>query len=492
MSRMSLSSRRALPTPWTGQADRTFLLTMAGCAFFGASTACALLAPLWFWLPPAAAAAVGIAILAFRHTVVFCVAWLLIAGATLEMTLQDLVGPAAFQSTIAAVKGAELALAVICILRYGLNSDVFNPGLGFLAMFVVGQAHGLHHDLTQAESLRSLAGSFAPFAFAFSRLSRNWAQAVIRTTAWVPLLSVAGGGILDLAGLRPLFFEGGGERLAGLGHPAFLAGFCLAAIYACLIELYREGESRTLLLLAVNFLILALTGARAPLAYAVAVTGLTLCLVRSSAFPRRCRILPLLLAACLLPLLVILASDLSTVRLFNVLSNEAGNLSGRDLLWPPFEQAAAASPWVGWGLGAGNAIITPDSELARLIQTWAAHNEYLRMRVEGGLIGLGLLVVLFVLWVVHHTSRLRRTDRVIMRLVFIAFAAHAYTDNVLISTTACVFFAFATAVFARGAREREALSQLDSPRPGPRVKGPRAGPRVQSPRASLLDAGEVA
>ena len=72
------------------------------------------------------------------------------------------------------------------------------------------------------------------------------------------------------------------------------------------------------------------------------------------------------------------------MRLFNVLSNEAGNLSGRELLWPPFEQAAAASPWFGWGVGAGNAIIPPDSELARLIQTWAAHNEYLRMRVEGG------------------------------------------------------------------------------------------------------------
>jgi O-antigen ligase len=203
----------------------------------------------------------------------------------------------------------------------------------------------------------------------------------------------------------------------------------------------------------VNFLILALTGARAPLAYAVAVTGLTLIFVRSPEFPGRRRILPLLLAACLVPPLVILANDLSAVRLLNVLSNEAGNLSGRDLLWPAFEQAAAASPWFGWGMGAGNAIIPPDSDLARLIQTSAAHNEYLRMRVEGGLIGLGLLVVLFVLWVVRHTRRLRRTDRAIMRLAFIAFAAHAYTDNVLIATTACVFFAFATAVFARGARE---------------------------------------
>jgi O-antigen ligase len=158
-------------------------------------------------------------------------------------------------------------------------------------------------------------------------------------------------------------------------------------------------------------------------------------------------------------LAVVLANDLSVVRLFNVLTNEAGNLSGRDLLWPPFEQAAAASPWFGWGVGAGNAIIPPDSDLVRLMQTWTAHNEYLRILVEGGQFGRGLLIVLFVLWVVRHTRQLCRTDRVIMRLVFLAFAAHAYTDNVLIATTGCVFFAFATAVFARGAREREVESK---------------------------------
>jgi hypothetical protein len=69
---------------------------------------------------------------------------------------------------------------------------------------------------------------------------------------------------------------------------------------------------------------------------------------------------------------------------------------------------------------------------------------------------------------------LRRTDKVIMRLAFVAFAAHAYTDNVLIATTACVFFTFATAVFARGAHERA------------------PAPRVERPGTCLLDAGEVA
>ena len=438
-----------LPTPWTDHADRSRPVLLAICAVLASAATATVVSPAWFWVPLGILAIAAAGLLAFRHLVAVCVIWLLIAGATLEMTLADIVGPGAYQTTIAVVKAAELGLALLCIVRYGFYPDVFNPGLAFLAMFVAGFAHGLHHDLTPADSLRSLLGSVAPFAFAFSRLSRGWGGAMVRATAWIPLMSVAGGAALDFAGLRPMFVDSGGERLAGLGHPAFLAGFCLAAIYACLIELYREGRLRWMLLLAANFLILVLTGARAPLACAVAVTALTLGFVRSDAFPRRRRILLLLLAGCLLPLLAALAQELSMVRLFNVLSSEAGNFSGRELLWPPFEQAAAASPWFGWGVGAGNAIIPPDSELARMIQSWAAHNEYLRMAVEGGQLGRTLLIGLFVVWVWRHTCRLCRTDRVIMRLVFAAFAVQAYTDNVLIATTACVFFTFAMGVFAR-------------------------------------------
>jgi O-antigen ligase len=449
-----------LPTPWSAQADRSRPVLLAIGGAFAAATAAAMLAPSWFWVPLAIFAAAATGILAFRHLVAVCVAWLLIAGATLEMTLGDIVGPGAYQATIAAVKAGELGLALLCIVRYGFYADVFNPGLAFLAMFIAGLAHGLHPDLTPADSLRSLLGSVAPFAFAFSRLSPGWGNAVVRATAWIPLLSVAGGVVLDLLGLRAAFVDSGGQRLAGLGHPAFLAGICLAAIYACLIELYRDGRSRWLPLLAANFLILVLTGARAPLVGATAVTGLTLGFVRSDAFPRRRRVLPLLLAACLLPPLAALAPQLSMVRLFNVLNSEAGNFSGRDLLWPPFEQAAAAAPWFGWGVGAGNAIIPPDSALARIIQSWAAHNEYLRISVEGGQLGRGLLIVLFVLWVVGHTRRLCRTDKVIMRLVFVGFAVHAYTDNVLIATTACVFFTFATGVFARGRGGGAAVNPL--------------------------------
>jgi hypothetical protein len=70
--------------------------------------------------------------------------------------------------------------------------------------------------------------------------------------------------------------------------------------------------------------------------------------------------------------------------------------------------------------------------------------------VEGGQLGLALLIGMLMLWVARHTRGLCRTDKVIMRLAFAGFAVQAYTDNVLIAATAGVFFTFVTAVFARG------------------------------------------
>ncbi len=426
-------------------------------ALLAATLACGLVAPPLFGALLVATVLAGIAVLAFRFTTGFCVAWLLVTGMSLEMTFHDIIGDETYQTTIAAIKGAEIGLGLLCVLRFGLRQEPLCPAWGFLAMFVVGLVHGLYPGLTAADSLRSVIGSSAPFVFCFARVPRSWADAMIRASKWCPVVAVTGCLPLAVAGIRPLFVESGGARLAGLGHPAFLAGVCLPAIYACLIQLYREGRRGDLLLLIANGLILVLTGARAPLAYAVAVSGLTLITVRSTVFAARDRLVLILAALALVPLLLLLAGNLEDIRLFNVVVNETSNLSGRDLLWPRFEEAAALSPWLGWGVGAGNVVISPDGRLAQLLHTWAAHNEYLRIEVEGGLIGRTMLIGLFAAWVIVRSRPLQPADRRIMRLVFLALAGHAFTDNVLISTPACVMFTFATAVFAR----RDPVTQLE-------------------------------
>nr|WP_294563994.1 O-antigen ligase family protein [uncultured Rhodopila sp.] len=419
----------------------------AAALLLAAALGCGLIVPPLFWAALAAAAA-GITSLVFLHPTTFCVAWLMITGMSLEMSFADLAGDEMFQPMIAVVKGAGIGLAVICALRFGPRLDPFNPVWAYLAMLAIGLVHGLHPGLTPAETVRSFVGSAAPFAFCFCLLPRKWPHAMIRAVAWCPAVAIAASIPFAIAGIRPLFVESGGARLGGLGHPAFLAGVCLAAIYACLILLYRHGRRRDLMLLTVNFVFLLLTGARAPLAYAVAVTGLGLTTIRSTVFPLHRRLLLIVAGAVAAPVMLLFAGDLSDIRLFNVVTNYAGDLSGRGLLWPAFEAASAQSPWFGWGIGAGNAVVPPDGPVARTLHTWAAHNEYLRMEVEGGQIGRAAFIGLFAAWVIVHTRVLRPADARIMRLVFAAFACHAVTDNVLISTPACVLFALATAVFA--------------------------------------------
>ncbi len=456
---------RSAHATWTRAArqDHSGVLKTSAALLALAGLGAALLEPWLLWALFAAAALLAGLVLTFRFPVAAGIGWLVLVASTPEMWLGDLVGGGPM--ILGVVKLAGLALAGVCVLRFGPVADACNPGLAFLAMFVVGLARGRHPSLDLSESLRSLIGSVAPFAFSFSRLSRPWAGAIIRTTQWVPLLLIGLGLALAATGLRPVFIEDGGFRLSATGHPAFLGGFALAAMEASLLELLREGRRLDLALLGLNLLILVLTGARAPLAIGLGLCVIAVLAIPSDRFSLSRRVTLALGTACLAPLLLTAAGLLGEIRLFNVLSNEAANLSGRDLIWPWFQDAWDESPWFGWGVGAGKVIVPEESTLAHLLGTTAAHNEYLRIGVEGGWFGLSLLIALFVLWTIRHTRVMPRADRVLIRLVLIAFAIHAYTDNALIATTSSVLFTWVSAVFARGALERAQSTAEELPVP---------------------------
>lgn len=407
--------------------------------------------PNFFWLFLMVVLGGATLLLALACPVPACVFWLFAIGLTPDMWAGDLLGAGTAVAIVAALKVSGLVLVALAMARYGPAWDGFNPGFAFAAMFCAGLLHGLHPNLDLAESVRTLLGSIAPFAFGFVRLPRSWSRAVIGAVLCMPLASVLLGAGLAAAGLRPLLVEGAGLRLQGAGHPAFLGGFALTAACAALLELLRTGRARYLAWLLLNLMILLLSGARAPLAVAVGVIGLALLLAPAPAFPWPRRI-PLLLGGAIAALgLLALADTLGTIRIFTLLGGDAENLSGRDAIWPLFQAAWDASPWWGWGVGAGKMLIAPETPLARLLGTTAAHNEYLRIGVDGGSIGLALLVVFFLLWAISHLRALHGADRWVMVLVLLGFAVHSATDNTLIATTSSVLFAWIIAVFARAA-----------------------------------------
>ncbi len=397
-----------------------------------------------------------IAVVTLRLPVACCALWLIIVGTTPEMWLTDIL-PGQNNLITAVVKASGFALAAICILRYGLIADLLNPGFAFVLMFFTAAAHGFHPNLSTGDSIRTVIGSAAPYAFSFSRLSRRWCDVVIETTMWVPLAVLAFGVVLAGAGIRPLFApdESGSIRLAGSTHPAFLATLAMMAVYASLVELYRGGRTKHSALVGINFLILVGTGSRSPLFCAVMVTGITFVALKSENFNLRKRVVPLLVCLFALPGLMILAVTSSSLRLLTVLSNHAEGMSGRDMIWPYFEAAWDRSPMLGWGVGAGKMLVDPDSLTAHLLGTTAAHNEYLRIGVDGGYVGIGLVAGFMTLWTWYWTRGLRSTDKVILRLVMIGVSVECITDNMLIAAPASALFMWVSTVFARGRLEAQ-------------------------------------
>jgi O-antigen ligase len=393
--------------------------------------------------------------LAAKFPVASLVVWLVTLETTPEFWLGALTAPlagaGAQEAIIAGVKAAGLGLVLLTGVRFGWRADPWNPGFAFALMFATGLVHGLWPGLSLAESIRSAIGSAAPFAFSFVALPSEARRAITRAVIVGPALSVGFGLALQAAGLWQAYgFELGALRLAGAGQPAFLGGFALVGVYAGALAYARDGRRREIAWIAANMLILLLTGARAPLALGAAVALGAVLLLPLPLGAGRHRKAALIAGLVMLGALVVpFAASLHIIRAVNLTElGEAAALSHRPLIWPPFVEAIRASPVVGWGVGAGKDIVPLASPLARLIGTNAAHDEYLRIAAEGGIAGLALLIISISLWAIRGTRSLPRPERMLARLVFLAFAVHSVTDNTLIATTSSAMFIWASALFA--------------------------------------------
>lgn len=368
--------------------------------------------------------------------------WLLALATSPDAWLDHLAGTAQHETIIAVLKAYGLVILAALILRHGTRRDRYNPAFAFITMFLTGLLHGLYPGLTLLSSARSLIGSASPFLFSFTRLPENFCAAVIWAILWGPLCAVGFNLILTAAGLDHMYvFEQGALRLGATGQPPFLAGFALIGLYAALLETLRSPSRATTAALAINFTTILLTGARAPFAIACFEILALLILQR--------RLILLAGAGALLATAALFSSWLGFICIIGLTQlGEAANLSNRDIVWPYFQQAFFSSPFLGWGVGAGKIIIPVTSQLNSLLGTNAAHNEYLRIGAEGGILGISLLIALIVLWVKRGTAAMPPAQRWLTCLIFIGFAVHSATDNTMIATTSSAFFLWASCIFA--------------------------------------------
>lgn len=351
---------------------------------------------------------------------------------------------------VVAQKLMVMALAGLLIARFGLRLDLANPMLPFGALFVVTSARPYGLGLTLGGSVRSFIGTLAPWTLGFARMPLYVATAFLTMVELLPLIQVVAGAALDVAGIRPLFTHLG--RLQALKNPPTLAHFALWAMAAGTADLLRDGRVRHLVLLGVNGAILLATGARAPTAYAALFCGSCLLFLPSPRFGGARRMLLLLGGAVGVIAGVTAMLVRGPIRAL-AFEGQAG-ASGRDLLWPLFVDAIHEQPWLGHGIGAARLVLDESDRLATLIGTTTAHNEYLRMATEVGILGTVVVALSLLAWCLALSRALIRRERIMLRLAFVVYALLSITDNTLISPTALVFTSFAVAFAARGAAER--------------------------------------
>lgn len=376
--------------------------------------------------------------------------------ATVGVVLLVALGPTtllpfgASQAT-ALTKVAGIGVAGLCALRYGLSRQFNGPGLAFLAATALTAALGTPlPGVTLGENVRSLIGGIAPFAFISARYDKRAYRLLTLAVLAGPLASVVLSILVAPLGIGngPIF----NGRLDGMVHPANLASLSVTAITAATLELVR-GNRSAITWLGVNTIILFGSGARVPLLLTV-LFGLSILLLSRTThfrFGQKLR-----LTALALPIALIGAAIFGQRIIERSFTDHAGRAgfqaSGRDIIWELFIAAIMKSPWFGQGVGAGRFAVS--LEEVELLGTNAAHNEYLRLAVDFGVIGTALIFLGFVVWIARETQRMPPGEAVVMRAAGVVLALHSITDNTLIALTMMVRMFWFAVVFDRARNER--------------------------------------
>jgi O-antigen ligase len=350
-----------------------------------------------------------------------------------------------------AQKGLLLAAVAANAVRFGLRRDIVSWPL--LAVALLAAQSVVLADLEPRLTLSAMA-------FAALDLALPWSLVYLvvapgsraRYALLMALLAaacVAAGLVLHLMDVRGLYFGSAtrGLRLNGASNAGWLACLAFAGFAIALHEALRRRHLGFACLAAGNVLIAVLTGGR---------MGIGACLVLAVAYlgfaqprigPRGIIAMGIGGALGLLLLSASLVQGYHADRLGGVFS-----LSGRDTIWAGYFQQFLDSPLFGRGLGAG-ALGASYFDLP--------HNDYLRLLVEGGVVGLVIYGGAVLLWGRRVIALVAPDERPFVRALFLALAVYALTDNVLTMAPALVPFVYLALILG----EPDARSDPPSSKP---------------------------
>lgn len=228
---------------------------------------------------------------------------------------------------------------------------------------------------------------------------------------------------LDIRSIVSFEYASGLPRLQGTLIPAYLGGITIAAAYSSLY-LAQNYDKKYYYWFAINFILLFLTGGR--MALFIGLILFTSYFYLSNQVKPSLKIFITATGITLFILLLILTSGAPVERLLQTHS------SGRDIIWEYL--FALIEIYEPFGLGFGHQVLFVPDEVKLLTGgTIGAHNEYLRIAVEIGVIPSFLFFLILFTASFIRIKDAQGINRIMILISTVLFGLFCLTDNAIAS-----------------------------------------------------------
>ncbi len=379
----------------------------------------------------------------------------------LLLTAVMAIRPEEYLDAIGGVEGsswyklAYVGILVAYALRFGTQRTVNWPVWALVAIAFYSFVNpNPYPTLTKFQIVKSLFGLAAGFAVFSLYYRTHDLHRLIWAIALIPLISIVGGLVEQLAGLgRMLEFDpiSNVQRLQAGSIPAYLASLCLTGFIAAVNEAILDKRRVFWVLAALNLAVMLATLGRMPLALAMMYSLSMLLFLPFSALGVGRRLVLVIGGSLCVGLFAIIFADALITRFLGGGApgneGEALNFMGRLVYWELGAEVLEPSPIIGRGLGTG-IIFMLDAKIPGNIR--APHNEYLRLLVDGGFIGLTLFLAGFVALLRGQTRGKPKPIRVMAWTGALVLAVFSLTDNAISAPTALTFLLYLALLLQRG------------------------------------------
>lgn len=348
-----------------------------------------------------------------------------------------------------AAQKAVLILGLICLLvtlgaRWSWIGGTALTALGLSSLLALLKIGGMI-EVGPSPVLRAAIGFALPWCFLMVDWRKLDLRRGLRFIAYLPIVSLAGGVVLQLLGISPMLSreQDGALRLQDTAIPAHLAMIALVGMTAALFELTldRTGPAKgaplvhrvpAFALVIIDLVVLLGTSTRSPIAVGAAV--LAVFVVRAawarSDLGGRARRGAMAIVGAAAVALIATVPELILRSQGNSYEGKF-NTSGRDQAWNFFLDVGSASPLTGRGLGFSPLAVELLKPVGVQTAFIAPHNEYIHFYVDGGILFatavLGCFAAVFVAAARSQTG----TARWLVIVLGIGTAFYSYTDNTL-------------------------------------------------------------